>query len=113
LLAAAAAAAATPQISVWDISTVNSSSPPSQLQPLSSTAVPAGDTQTCIAFHQQDAAQLLTNGTSRVFFWTQQQQHQPLSFFSPVIKPADFQQAVGDFLASVFVPGSTQVSASG
>lgn len=100
-----------PQVSIWDISSV-SSSRPNQLQPLTTTAVPAGDSQTCIAFHQQDPTDLVTNGPKRVLFWRRQQQgeqEQGMSCYSPPFRPAEFQQTVGDFLASVFVPHTTQV----
>lgn len=100
------------QVSVWDISTVSSESP-SQLQPLSTTAVPAGDVQTCIAFHPDDPTELVTNGARRVLFWRQQQQptaSQPMSCYSPPFRPTEFQQAVGDFVTSVFVPGTSQVT---
>lgn len=98
------------QVSVWDISTV-ANSHPSQLQPLSTTAVPAGDIQTCIGWNQQDSTELVTNGPRRVFFWRQRQAaDQQLSYYSPALRPAEFQQAVGDFVASTFVPGTTQVN---
>lgn len=99
---------------MWDLTTV--SSHPSQLQPLSTTEVPAGDTQTCIAFHSQDRTELVTNGPKRVIFWRQQQQQQaeqPMSYYSPPLKPTEFQQAVGEFVASAFVPGTTQVQLMG
>jgi hypothetical protein len=100
------------QVSVWDLTTV--STHPSQLQPLSKTAVPTGDTQTCITFHPQDPTELVTNGSRRVLFWRQQQQaKQPMNFYSPPLKPTEFQQAVGEFVASAFVPGTSQVQQLG
>jgi hypothetical protein len=101
-----------PQVSMWDISSVAASSP-NQLQPLSTTPVPAGDLQTWIIFSQQDATELVTSGCKRVVFWRQQQdQRQPMSFSCPSFRPAEFQQSVGDFLASAFVPNTTQVGAT-
>jgi hypothetical protein len=37
----------------------------------------------------------------------------PMSYYSPPLAAADFRQAVGAFLASVFVPGTTQVRRTG
>lgn len=104
------------QVSVWDISSVCSSRPTAdQLQPRTTTAVPAGDHQTCIAFHQQDPTELVTNGPRRVFFWRQQQPplERTLSYYSPPVRPTEFQQTVGDFLVSAFVPNTTQVRHTG
>jgi WD40 repeat protein len=106
------------QVSVWDISTVSSESS-SQLQPVSTTAGPAGDVQTCIAFHPDDPTELVTNGAKRVLFWRRQQQqqqatsNQPMSCYSPPFRPTEFQQAVGDFVTSIFVPGTSQVTIDG
>jgi hypothetical protein len=100
------------QVSVWDIGTVSSESS-SQLQPVSTTAVPAGDIQSSIAFHPDDPTELVSNGARRVLFWRQQQQpaaNQPMSCYSPPFRPTEFQQAVGDFVTSVFVPGTSQVT---
>lgn len=108
------------QVSVWDISavTTSSSSSAGQLQPLVTTAVPAGDVQTHIAFHPEYRAELVTNGAKRVLFWRHEQQHaqqegeggqHTLSFDCPPFRPTEFQQATGDFVTSVFVPNSTQV----
>jgi len=95
---------------VWNVGSVSSSSSSSQLQPIATMAVPAGDLQTCITFHPHDAAELMTNGARRVFFWQHQAAAEQLSYYSPPFRPAEFQQTVGDFVASTFVPGTSQAS---
>lgn len=106
---------------------------------LSSTPIPGGDVQTWVRFSPDDPAELVTNGARRVYFWraprgggepASQQTPAvagtaaavgaaggggssgggaPVSYYSPPLVAADFRQAVGNFMASVFVPGTSQV----
>jgi len=88
--------------------------------------------QICLRFNPNDSSELVTNGARRVYFWrlsvlpavaaaaaaggggpahaaASSAAAAALSYYSPPLVASDFRQAVGDFLASVFVPGSSQV----
>lgn len=72
-----------------------------------------GDVQSCVNYHQDDMSELVTNGKRRAYFWRSQLPGTRLiSYYSPPLKASDFHQEVGDFMTSVFVPGSTQVRSS-
>jgi hypothetical protein len=92
--------------------------------------VPArSDAQACISFNPSDTTELLTNGPRTTVFWRlrpdtdgaaaaaeqqqqQQRHHHHLSHHVAVVRPADLSQRVGEFVASTFIPGSSQVSAA-
>jgi hypothetical protein len=81
------------------------------LQPSATTPIPAGDVQTRICYNPDDPSELLSNGKRRAYFWRSQLPGSNLiSYYSPPLKAGDFHQEIGDFVASVFVPGTTQVS---
>ncbi|GBF88525.1 hypothetical protein Rsub_01240 [Raphidocelis subcapitata] len=101
-------------------------------QRVASSPVPGHEPQRCVRFNPEDATELVTNGARRVYFWRAPRDGQAeaaapagrgggggggegpplLSYYSPPLVATDFRQAVGDFLASVFVPGSTQALTS-
>lgn len=88
---------------------------------VASSSVPGQEPQRWVRFNPEDASELVTNGARRIYFWRvtldgATEAAAPagggvLSYYSPPRVAADFRQAgrVGDFLASAFVPGSTQV----
>jgi hypothetical protein len=111
------------EVSLWDISGVASSSSTGEgpLQPMCTAGVPAaaGDTQTRISFNPGDVSELISNGRQHTLFWQLQRQPGPdisgsstceLCCHAPPLRQQDFQQSVGDCVASAFVPNSTQVS---
>jgi hypothetical protein len=66
--------------------------------------------QSRICYNPDDPSELLTNGKRRAYFWRSQLPGSNLiSYYSPPLRAGDFHQEVGDFVASVFVPGTTQV----
>lgn len=66
--------------------------------------------QTCLCYNPDDISELLSNGKRRTYFWRSQLPgSQLISYYSPPLRASDFHQEVGDFIASVFVPGTTQV----
>lgn len=96
-----------PQIALWAMPTLlNDPSP----KPCVLSAIPAGDAQLSVKFNTNNSpAELMSNGKRRVYFWTA---NYPASarfkYYSPPLRSRDFKQAVGDFVMSVFVPGSMQ-----
>ena len=44
-----------------------------------------------------------------MYFWTCPPGGRRFKYYSPPLRSRDFKQSVGDFVLSVFVPGSTQV----
>lgn len=96
------------QLSLWDISKLPTSCD-TELQPAATAMLPAGEVQTHVAFHPNDPSDLVTNGVRRVLFWQQHPAGQQLSCYSPPFRSSDFQQSVGGFVASTFVPGTSQV----
>jgi cilia- and flagella-associated protein 251 len=93
-----------------------------------SSVVPAGDAQSTLSFNPADSTELISNGRRRAYFWRMHQVSTKderaggcgdscsgtalLSYYSPPLRAADFKQAVGDFLASAFVPGGVQALTS-
>jgi hypothetical protein len=73
------------------------------------TTIPVGDVQFSVRFNMNDSREIITNGKRRVYFWSHQypSAHR-FKYYSPPLKSKDFKQPVGDFIASVFVPGSAQ-----
>ncbi len=73
------------------------------------TVIPAGDVQLAVRFNMNNPSELISNGKRRVYFWSSQY---PASgrfkYYSPPLRSKDFKQSVGDFVMSVFVPGSVQ-----
>jgi hypothetical protein len=101
------------QLSLWDLQPLSAStgsSSSNSLQPSATTPIPAGDVQSRICYNPDDPSELLTNGKRRAYFWRSQLPGSNLiSYYSPPLRAGDFHQDVGDFVASVFVPGTTQV----
>jgi hypothetical protein len=101
------------QLSLWDLRPLTASPGSSSLQPSATTPIPAGDVQARICYNPDDPSELLTNGKRRAYFWRSQLPGSSLiSYYSPPLRAGDFHQEVGDFVASVFVPGTTQVRAA-
>jgi hypothetical protein len=73
------------------------------------SVVPAGDVQIAVRFNMNNINEIISNGKRRVYFWSH---HYPTSarfkYYSPPLRSKDFKQSVGDFVMSVFVPGSMQ-----
>lgn len=98
------------QISLWDLLSLTAASSTNPMQPVATTPIPTGDVQTRVCYNPNDTTELLTNGNRRTYFWRSQLPGSTLiSYYSPPLRAADFHQEVGDFVASVFVPGTTQV----
>lgn len=73
------------------------------------TSIPTGDPQLCVRFNMNNPAELMSNGRRRVYFWQSQYPTSPrFKYYSPPLRSRDFKQNVGDFVQSVFVPGSMQ-----
>ncbi|WIA32991.1 hypothetical protein OEZ86_006150 [Tetradesmus obliquus] len=101
------------ELSLWDLRPLTASPGSSSLQPSATTPIPAGDVQSRICYNPDDPSELLTNGKRRAYFWHSQLPGSSLiSYFSPPLRAGDFHQDVGDFVASVFVPGTTQALTS-
>jgi hypothetical protein len=97
------------QLSLWDLRPLTGPGS-SSLQPSATTPIPAGDVQCRICYNPDDPSELLTNGKRRAYFWRSQLPGSNLiSYYSPPLRAGDFHQEVGAFMASVFVPGTTQV----
>lgn len=77
-------------------------------QPTSLSSVPSGDTQTSIRFNVNNVEELISNGKRRVYFWSWAQGATRFKYYSPPLRSKDFKQSVGDFVSSVFVPGTNQ-----
>ncbi|KAF8067275.1 CFAP251 [Scenedesmus sp. PABB004] len=86
------------------------SAPP--LEAAARTPVPAGDVQAALAYNAADPGELVSNGPRRAYFWRWAPGSPHLAYISPPLRAADFRQAVGDFVASTFVPGTTQALTS-
>ncbi len=56
--------------------------------------------------------ELISNGSRRVYFWSWAPGGTRFQYYSPPLRSRDFKQPVGDFVASVFVPGTTQAGPS-
>ena len=102
-----------PQVSLWSMAallTPPEAAPPGQgpLRPLVTTLVPAGDVQHSIRFSPNNPAELISNGRRRVYFWSWAPGSPRFQYYSPPLRSRDFKQSVGDFVSSVFVPGTTQ-----
>ncbi|GFR40429.1 hypothetical protein Agub_g1003 [Astrephomene gubernaculifera] len=82
--------------------------PGGPLRPLVTTVVPAGDVQHSIRFSPNNPQELISNGRRRVYFWSWAPGSPRFQYYSPPLRSRDFKQAVGDFVSSVFVPGTTQ-----
>ncbi|MEW5317091.1 MAG: hypothetical protein WDW38_008421 [Sanguina aurantia] len=98
------------QISLWSMAEITSPAPGAVL-PHVSSVIPAGDTQHCVRFNMNANNELLSNGPRRIYFWSWPAVPAPGSrfkFYSPPLRSKDFKQAVGNFVQSVFVPGSSQ-----
>ncbi|KAF5841782.1 WD40-repeat-containing domain protein [Dunaliella salina] len=73
------------------------------------SAIPAGDVQLAVRFNMNNINELITNGRRRVYFWSSQHPtSRRFKYYSPPLRSKDFKQNVGDFVMSVFVPGSLQ-----
>lgn len=77
-------------------------------RPAATTLVPAGDVQHCIRFSPNNPHELMSNGRRRVYFWSWAPGQPRFQYYSPPLRSKDFKQSVGDFVQSVFVPGTTQ-----
>eukprot|EP00878_Enallax_costatus_P028053 GHUV01030257.1.p1 GENE.GHUV01030257.1~~GHUV01030257.1.p1 ORF type:complete len:640 (+),score=169.39 GHUV01030257.1:876-2795(+) len=101
------------EISVWDLRPLTASPSSTPMTAAATTPIPTGDVQTCVCYNQNDMSELVTNGRRRSYFWRSQLPGSKLiSYYSPPLKASDFHQEVGDFVTSVFVPGSTQALTS-
>ncbi|KXZ56881.1 hypothetical protein GPECTOR_1g795 [Gonium pectorale] len=78
------------------------------LRPIVTTLVPAGDVQHSIRFSPNNPQELISNGRRRVYFWSWSPNSPRFQYYSPPLRSRDFKQSVGDFVGSVFVPGTTQ-----
>ncbi|KAG2448277.1 hypothetical protein HYH02_006861 [Chlamydomonas schloesseri] len=101
------------EVSLWSMAallTPPDAAPPGQgpLRPLVTTLVPAGDVQHSIRFSPNNPAELISNGRRRVYFWSWAPGSPRFQYYSPPLRSRDFKQSVGDFVSSVFVPGTTQ-----
>jgi hypothetical protein len=116
------------QVALWSLQVLLSDpagGPPAR--PLIATTVPAGDPQHCIRFSVNSSQELISNGKRRVYFWSWAaaagaafaavnsgsggSSSGPVGrfqYYSPPLRSKDFKQSVGDFVMSVFVPGTTQ-----
>lgn len=116
------------EVALWSLQVLLSDphdGPPAR--PLISTTVPAGDPQMCIRFSVNSSQELISNGKRRVYFWSWAaaagaafaavssgsggSSSGPVGrfqYYSPPLRSKDFKQSVGDFVMSVFVPGTTQ-----
>ena len=54
----------TQEVHVWDLGDEDA------CEPVLSGSIPAGDVQTCVRFHPNAPTEFVTNGASRVFFWS-------------------------------------------
>jgi len=98
------------QISLWDLRPLTASMSSTPMQPVAVTPVPAGDMQLHVCYNPDDITELLSNGARRAYFWKSQLPGTTqLSYYSPPLRASDFHQAVGNYVTSVFVPGSKQV----
>jgi len=87
------------ELSIWEWTVPGDS-------PLHSAVISSADEQDCVRFHTDDAKQLVTNGSSRVVFWSWDEGS--LKFFAPPISSKDFQQPVGRFTQTVYLPDSSR-----
>lgn len=96
-----------PQIALWSLAQLHGNA---TVKPAVLTAIPAGDVQFVVKFNMNNETELITNGKRRVYFWTSQWPSSGrFKYYSPPLRAKDFKQNVGDFVMSVFVPGSMQV----
>eukprot|EP00775_Hariotina_reticulata_P011389 gene11389-11537_t len=101
------------EIALWDLRPLTASMSSTPMQPVAVTPVPAGDTQLHVCYNPDDMTELLSNGARRAYFWRSQLPGtRLLSYYSPPMRASDFHQAVGDYVTSVFVPGSKQALTS-
>lgn len=75
--------------------------------PLYRSRVPINDVQTSVRFNPNDVREIVSNGSQRVVFWCWEKRK--LESISPVINPSDFQQEIGTFTQSVFLPNDSSV----
>ena len=119
-----------PQLTIWQLSRRSQQQQPQEeVQPpqrLASSSVPGGEAQVWISFNPSNSSELVTNRARRVYFWRVPPAAAAgpgggdgggtapaLAYYSPPLVASDFRQAVGDFLASVFVPRTSQVRERG
>ena len=89
------------EVHVWDLGDEDASSP------VLSGLVPAGDVQTCVRFHPNAPTEFVTNGPSRVFFWSSESEDSDtLRYYSPPVSQKDFKQPIGCFTVSCFLVSS-------
>ena len=76
-------------------------------EPVLSGSIPAGDVQTCVRFHPNAPTEFVTNGASRVFFWSSESEATAeLRYYSPPVSAKDFKQPIGAFTVSCFLVSS-------
>ncbi|KAG1654648.1 hypothetical protein FOA52_010276 [Chlamydomonas sp. UWO 241] len=95
------------EIALWSLAAVRADA--ASARPVVLTSIPAGDTQTSVAFNMNDVSELVSNGKRRAYFWSHAfpSSHR-FKYYSPPLRAKDFKQAIGDFTHSVFVPGGPQ-----
>ncbi|KAJ9526919.1 hypothetical protein QJQ45_017710 [Haematococcus lacustris] len=93
------------EVALWALPSLQSDAVP---RPAVLSVVPAGDVQLSVRFNMNAHNELVTNGRRRVYFWTSAPPSSRFKYYSPPLRSKDFKQSVGDFVASVFVPGSVQ-----
>lgn len=93
-------------IALWAMSSLVAEGRP---KPAVLSAIPTGDPQLAVKFNQNNLTELMSNGKRRVYFWhSQYPSSGRFKYYSPPLRSRDFKQSVGDFVMSVFVPGSMQ-----
>ena len=86
------------EIAVWSMLDLSAG-------PLVMATLPAGDKQHVVKFNPENY-QILSNGKQRTFFWDLDLEARTLSYLSPPVSSKDFNQPVGTFTVSTFVPGT-------
>ena len=91
----------TQEVHVWDLGDEDA------CEPVLSGSIPAGDVQTCVRFHPNAPTEFVTNGASRVFFWSSESKATAeLRYYSPPVSAKDFKQPIGAFTVSCFLVSS-------
>lgn len=93
------------QIALWALDALRDGS---TSRPAVLTAIPPGDPQFALRFNTNNPRELVSNGRRRVYFWASHPGSTRFKYYSPPLRSKDFKQPVGDYVMSVFVPGSMQ-----